>query len=340
MEYQTTSIIVPVYNGEKSLPICLDSILAQTCSNWQVLLVDDGSTDRSPQICDQYGEKDSRIRVFHKENGGVSSARNMAMDNIQTEYFVCVDSDDSVEPDYLAQLMEARRQFPKAGHIWCCFQTVDSIQKENPTPHLLNHGQAYMFFDRSQIMELNGLWMAQMPWHRLYKTSVVERGSLRMEESMSLGEDLMFNLDYLDQEPDTGIVVVNQALYNYTCGSVNSLDHRYRADLLEVYERLDRYLRCYLEKWNVDKSQWDLFYNSCFYHYEKVLRNTYHEKNTDSPNSKRRYNNAILRSQAFRQCLDQATCFIHPAYRLAYQWKKYELVLLLDWVAKAKRKRR
>lgn len=93
------SVIVPVYNSEKYLHRCIDSILAQTYTDFELLLIDDGSKDNSGKICDEYAAKDSRIRVFHKENGGVSSARNMGLDNAQGEWITFVDSDDWVEND-------------------------------------------------------------------------------------------------------------------------------------------------------------------------------------------------------------------------------------------------
>ena len=91
------SIIVPVYNAEKYLAECVESILGQTLQDIEVLLVDDGSTDASPAICDEYAEKDGRIKVFHKSNGGVSSARNEGLKHITGEYFAFVDSDDLVD---------------------------------------------------------------------------------------------------------------------------------------------------------------------------------------------------------------------------------------------------
>lgn len=91
------SIIVPIYKAEKYLNRCIDSILAQTFTDWELLLIDDGSPDRSGEICDEYAQKDSRIRVFHKKNGGVSSARNLGLDNVQGEYVTFVDSDDWID---------------------------------------------------------------------------------------------------------------------------------------------------------------------------------------------------------------------------------------------------
>lgn len=88
------SVIVPVYNTEQYLPRCIDSILAQTFTDFELLLIDDGSKDSSGKICDESAAKDSRIRVFHKENGGVSSARNMGLNNAQGEWITFVDSDD------------------------------------------------------------------------------------------------------------------------------------------------------------------------------------------------------------------------------------------------------
>lgn len=97
----TISVIVPVYNVEKYLTRCIDSILSQTFTDFELLLIDDGSTDNSGKICDEYAKQDSRIRVFHKENGGVSSARNLGLDNAKGNWICFCDSDDYVLPNWL-----------------------------------------------------------------------------------------------------------------------------------------------------------------------------------------------------------------------------------------------
>ena len=101
------SIIVPVYNVAQYLPKCIESMTNQTYSNLEILLVDDGATDESGRICDEYAAKDSRIRVFHRENGGQSTARNLALDNARGEYIAFVDSDDWCQPEMYAHMMEA-----------------------------------------------------------------------------------------------------------------------------------------------------------------------------------------------------------------------------------------
>ena len=95
------SIIVPVYNVKRYLPACIESVLGQTYSDWELLLVDDGSTDGSGKLCDEYADLDNRVRVFHKENGGVSSARNLALDNMTGAFCIMLDSDDLIHPSLL-----------------------------------------------------------------------------------------------------------------------------------------------------------------------------------------------------------------------------------------------
>jgi glycosyltransferase involved in cell wall biosynthesis len=109
MKGPLVSVIVPVYKAEKWLHRCVDSILAQTMENFELLLIDDGSPDRSGEICDEYAAKDSRVRVFHKENGGVSSARNLGLDNAQGEWISFVDADDLVEENYIAELLSSAK---------------------------------------------------------------------------------------------------------------------------------------------------------------------------------------------------------------------------------------
>ncbi len=104
------SVIIPVYNVEKYLEKCLNSVINQTYKDLEILLIDDGSTDKSPEICDEYSEKDSRIKVIHKENGGLSDARNTALDIMTGEYLTFVDSDDYIAVDAIETLLDALKR--------------------------------------------------------------------------------------------------------------------------------------------------------------------------------------------------------------------------------------
>ncbi len=118
MQQPEVSVIVPVYNAEKYLRKCVDSLLAQTFRYFEVILVDDGSPDRSGAICDEYAEKDPRVRVFHKENGGVSSARQCGLDHARGEYTIHADPDDWVEPNMLEELY-AKAKAEDADMVIC-----------------------------------------------------------------------------------------------------------------------------------------------------------------------------------------------------------------------------
>lgn len=105
------SIIVPVYNVQDYLRDCIESIRKQTCRDLEILLIDDGSNDKSGEICDQYSKIDSRIRVFHKKNGGLSSARNIGLDNIKGEYVCFIDSDDTIDSMFIDELLQTLTKY-------------------------------------------------------------------------------------------------------------------------------------------------------------------------------------------------------------------------------------
>ena len=105
------SIIVPIYKAEVFLPRCIDSVIAQTYTNWDLLLVDDGSPDKSGKICEEYSRKDARIKVYHKQNGGVSSARNYGLDKARGEWVSFLDADDYILPSFLDNLINNNKGF-------------------------------------------------------------------------------------------------------------------------------------------------------------------------------------------------------------------------------------
>ena len=107
----TVSIIVPVYNAQRTLRRCIDSVLNQTFSDFELLLVDDGSKDESGEICDSYALRDERVKVFHIENSGVSAARNVALDRARGEYLQFLDSDDWITADATQQFVRAARKY-------------------------------------------------------------------------------------------------------------------------------------------------------------------------------------------------------------------------------------
>lgn len=205
---QMISVIVPVYNTEKYLDRCIQSILAQTYTNFELLLIDDGSTDSSGAICEKYAESDSRIRVFHKENGGVSSARNMGLDNAKGEWVTFIDSDDTIKEDFLKNLL------PKQNEDF----VMDSSDERSAS---LPDGS---YVGKEMIKVVLSGWQILCPWGKMFKKSIVSKNKIRFDESGCLGEDTLFNLRYLVYADS--LRTMTRSYYNYNNDNEGSLSKK------------------------------------------------------------------------------------------------------------------
>lgn len=331
------SIIVPIYNAEASIECCISSIQAQIYKDWKLLLVDDGSTDNSFKICESFALTDFRISLYRKKNGGVSSARNFAIEHVDTPYFVCVDSDDFIEPTYVSELMEAREKFANAGHIWCGFQTVSDYKKSDMKMFIADIGLKYSKFQRNQIMMLHRMWLDSSPWGKLYDTRVVKENKIYMDTNLCLGEDILFNYQYLDVVDSKEIIVINKPLYNYIRIENNSLDHKYYPNLLQMYLDNCKSIHVFLEKWEINEAQWKIYWNDAFYKLERVLRNTMRKENRDTFFEKISYNNNIMRSAEFCEALSNFSDSMNPLYSIAYRTQYYIVIWLLDLLVRIKK---
>lgn len=184
------SVIVPVYKVEKYIEECIESILAQTLSDIEIILVDDGSPDKSGIICDKYVEKDHRVKVFHKKNGGVSAARNYGMDHAQGEWLCFVDSDDTIEPTYLEDfgLSKSNVDMYMQGYKKVCNnKIIENKQFHDNTPRT--------FTDVLAFSELHAI--INSPCFKLFKRSVVTDNNIRFDTNTTFGEDHLFSLQYV-----------------------------------------------------------------------------------------------------------------------------------------------
>lgn len=177
------SVIIPVYNTQDYIKKCLDSILAQNNKNYEVILVNDGSTDNSEQICREYSAADSRFKVFTKENGGVSSARNTGLDKASGKWVVFIDSDDWISEDFLTIPAEAA----DADIIRKPFLKIDN------TGEILNKAEectGYVITENEKICSSFIKGPGQAIWDKLILRSLI--GSQRFDETMKIGEDFLF----------------------------------------------------------------------------------------------------------------------------------------------------
>lgn len=206
------SIVIPVFNVAIYLRACIDSLLAQTQSDFELLIVDDGSSDDSWDIIVQYAVVDQRIRTFRKENAGVSAARNYGMDRAQGEYICFVDGDDIVSPRYLEDLYQAMQQ--GADCSMCGFQTFSATQ---PMIHVIVPSSRGIETREENLRAFydfhKPIWQRNL-WNRMYKLSVIQEKHIRFREDIHIKEDGLFVVEYL--LASNGLVgLSNQILYFY-----------------------------------------------------------------------------------------------------------------------------
>lgn len=239
------SIIVPVYNAEKYLHRCIDSILAQTYTDFEILLINDGSKDKSGKICDKYATVDNRIHVFHKKNGGASAARNYGLDKAVGKYICFIDADDWVDSNYIESLI------PSDGED----MVICSFVKETMMPAFLSN----IVRDKRNIEASLHLLIDHMavcsPCCKIMRSDIIKRNNIRFDVNVSAGEDMLFICDYFSAGLDK-IRTISLPLYHYYVADNASLSHRIvdfqtTEYVLEcIKERIDN-LSCVYE-WNSD----------------------------------------------------------------------------------------
>ena len=249
------SVIVPVYNTEKYLRECIDSILAQTFTDFELLLVDDGSTDGSGAICDEYAGKDLRVQVIHQENSGVTRARKTGAVHSKGIYLTYVDSDDWIDPDGYRDMM---------SHIEKCRADIGifamTLERKQPEvisnriapgffskEMLLNAVYPYMLFDYSQ--NCSGLIMSLC--NKIIRRELLLNAITVIPDSLTYGEDAIAG--YLSILNASSVYICNQPFYHYRDNPV-SISHADPAIMKKRVLDLDREMRCYLSGGDIDLS--------------------------------------------------------------------------------------
>lgn len=204
------SVIVPVYKAEKYLHKCVDSLLAQTFTDFEVLLVDDGSPDRSGEICDGYAARDSRVRVFHKENGGVSSARNMGLDNARGEYIVFLDADDRLHH----RTLDTCYLTAEKGKLDILQYTISIVPLEDSiSEQVVKSGSSTCICGGKQYIN-TGKFLVCAGGCFLKRELIKSSPQIRFNENISLGEDQIFILSCILRA--TRCLKIADTLYFYT----------------------------------------------------------------------------------------------------------------------------
>lgn len=232
MESNLVSVIVPVYNVEKYLEKCVNSIINQTYKNLELILVDDGSKDNSSKICDELAKKDKRIIVIHQENQGVSSARNTGLDICKGSFVTFIDSDDYIEKEYLSIMIEKLYK-NNADLVICGYNQIMSLNIEKHT----------VGFDTeiSQKDFTKGLLTQKgygMNACKLYKREII--GNIRFDKELTVGEDTYFILNISKNLKKC--LCITEILYNYNVNS-ESIVRKYNKNYLDNYMKSSKKIK-------------------------------------------------------------------------------------------------
>ncbi len=236
----TLSVVVPVYNSEKTIVECVNSIRNQTYKNIEIICVNDGSTDNSLQILNDLAKEDSRIIVINQLNGGVSAARNKGIDTSNADYITFVDSDDTIESTMYEKMMQkmvyhsadcvicGSKEYKAAGNVVCY-----SVPYANTL--IENHNEIIQKIVAPALGHINGnvpICVSASVWNKIFSKEILNENKIRFNESRRFGEDWQFCLEYFSHS--NSIYMLNEMLYRYIHQNNESLVTKTRFDFLET----------------------------------------------------------------------------------------------------------
>lgn len=324
------SIVVPIYNSEKYLSRCIDSILQQDCSEIELLLVDDGSSDSSGCICDQYAARDCRVRVFHQSNAGVSTARNVGVEKAKGRFLAFVDSDDWMAPNIYSVMLP----FAQKGMLPIC-QISNASSQTCSSPALPPRK-----YPVSQFFRFCENFMMNSPVNKIFSLEALQRYGIRFRHDLSLGEDLIFCLDYLPH--CSGIVDVPDSCYFYNHDNTESLSQKYRKDFYYSQMCILERIRLSFEELHGDFAEdQGRYYAMALDLLLQSINHQYRRQCTLSEKEKLAFNQSIMDSKLFREALatvgekvlrwDLRFLYRHASYATIHRYQRF-----LQWMKNKK----
>ncbi|MCF1617098.1 MAG: glycosyltransferase [Staphylococcus equorum] len=233
----TISVIVPVYNAEKSLKECIESIIEQTYKNLEIIIIDDGSNDNSGKISEDFAKIDKRIKVVRQRNMGPSSARNKGLNIATGDYIQFVDSDDKIVKDMCEILL---KQMVKDVELTICGYSINERPNSNTKVHDRVPTVSGFFYFTSFIKNFGELFHGRVinsNCNKLYRSEVIQKNDICFSDRLDMGEDLLFNLCYI-KSMRGGVKVIEDELYEYNNYNDDSLTRQYKKEYFQNQKML------------------------------------------------------------------------------------------------------
>ncbi|QNF26190.1 glycosyltransferase family 2 protein [Metabacillus elymi] len=245
--FPKVSVIVPVFNCEKFLYKCIESICKQTYSNIEIIVVNDGSTDNTEKIVLKMKEQENRIIYYKQENSGPSEARNKGISLSKGEYLIFIDSDDTVEPSYIEMLLN-EMLISKADLVCCGYKDISEYGIVNYSDFHFNNSATV-----HSIMEMVCNGTGGVLWSKIFKKELISKNSLKMDKDIFMSEDLIFVLQYVSN--CNSFALLNEYLYNYNRLNQGSISSNISIDYLQNYISVSKLLEKIFIEANFDKQK-------------------------------------------------------------------------------------
>lgn len=289
------SVIIPIYNAEKYLSRCIESILQQSYKSLEVILINDGSTDKSKEICLDYSHRDERIKVIQIENHGPGYARNMGLKIARGEYIQFTDSDDTLPLNYL-EAMVSRIEQDNSDIVICGIENIKNAQTHNKyTVDELLSARGTALIDL--FINLLDRGLAYSPCNKLYRSEIIKLNNIRFGVDFNLGEDALFNISYFKHSKCCSID--NRIFYEYH-QNVGSLINSYNHNKYEIQTQLYKNLRKLVNEVSSSDSINTMF---LYYQYELtfVFTNYYLPDCSLSSTDRKKMINTIMHSDIVQE---------------------------------------
>lgn len=252
------SIIIPIYNVSQYLNECIQSVVNQSYKGFECILIDDGSSDGSGIICDQWEQKDPRIKVIHQSNQGVSKARNRGIVEAKGEYITFIDSDDWIDSDYLNALLQPIKKC-NVDLVVCGLQqcyTDGTFKNYAYKTGIIKIEKQFT----NEFTDINKFFLFFGPYVKLYKRTIIQEYNILFSPAYSYGEDLLFNYNYLEYVK--AVYIVDQCLYHYRIIGNGTLSSIKRINQFEIDYAQWNILKDFFQR----KNLWNDYSISYLYH--------------------------------------------------------------------------
>lgn len=315
------SIIVPIFNSEKYLNYCIESLLNQTFTDIEVILINDGSTDNSLYICQEYAKIDNRIKVINQQNAGVSAARNNGLKYSVGKFIMFCDSDDTVSPYWCEAMHKSILIYPYALNVSNVTRDKNCLTKTNPD---INNSTSEINYYHLFKIALSGYTP-----NKIFDASIIKSNDIKFDIKYSIGEDVKFIIEYLQY--CNKIVYIESKLYYYNSVE-SSITQKYN------YNAFNSFLMPFYVRINhIDNKFFTEYCDAWLHHFINLFDNIFDKRNTKMTLlSKFKYNNRMIKTEEFQYCVENSS--ENKLVKFILKTKNYYIFWLFQILIKIKSK--